>query len=120
MSEPDPYFLGYRRAEQERHERQAREHAAESAAVFDRTGVTAGWRVVEIAAGPRAVSDYWPSASARPDESRASSATRSRLTPHADFSRRTDSRTSRCGAAMAARPVFRPAASISPRRAWCS
>ncbi len=52
MSEPDPYFLGYRRAEQERLERQARELAAESAALFDRIGVTAGWRVVEIGCGP--------------------------------------------------------------------
>jgi hypothetical protein len=41
MSEPDPYFLGYRRAEQERLERQARELAAESAAPFDRISVTA-------------------------------------------------------------------------------
>jgi SAM-dependent methyltransferase len=52
MSEPDPYFLGYRGAEQERLERQARELAAESAALFDRIGVTAGWRVVEIGCGP--------------------------------------------------------------------
>ena len=70
MSEPDPYFLGYRRAEQERLERQARELAAESAALFDRIGVSAGWRAVEIGCGPRAVSEYLSSASARPDESR--------------------------------------------------
>ncbi len=53
MSEPDPYLLGYRRTEQDRLERQADELAEESTALFDRIGVAAGWRVVEIGCGPR-------------------------------------------------------------------
>jgi SAM-dependent methyltransferase len=53
MSEPDPYLLGYRRAEQERLERQADELAAESAYLFDQIGIRDGWRVVEIGCGPR-------------------------------------------------------------------
>ena len=53
MSEPDPYLLGYRQAEQERLERQARELAHESAWLFDQIGVREGWQVVEIGCGPR-------------------------------------------------------------------
>jgi ubiquinone/menaquinone biosynthesis C-methylase UbiE len=53
VSEPDPYLLGYRRAEQERLERQADELAAESASLFDQIGIRDGWRVVEIGCGPR-------------------------------------------------------------------
>jgi len=53
MSEPDLYLLGYRRAEQERLERQAQELGAESAALFDRIGVREGWRAVEIGCGPQ-------------------------------------------------------------------
>ena len=53
MSQPDQYFLGYRRAEQERLERQADELAHESAWLFDQIGVRDGWRVVEIGCGPR-------------------------------------------------------------------
>jgi SAM-dependent methyltransferase len=53
MSEPDPYFLGYRQAEQERLERQAQELAADSNWLFDQVGVSAGWRVIEIGCGPQ-------------------------------------------------------------------
>jgi SAM-dependent methyltransferase len=51
--EADPYFLGYRRREQERLERQAQEFAHESAWLFDEIGVREGWRVVEIGCGPQ-------------------------------------------------------------------
>ena len=53
MSEPDPYLLGYRQAEQDRLERQADELASESEWLFDQIGVCTGWRVVEIGCGPR-------------------------------------------------------------------
>ena len=53
MSEPDPYLLGYRQAEQDRLERQADELAPESEWLFDQIGVGTGWRVVEIGCGPR-------------------------------------------------------------------
>jgi SAM-dependent methyltransferase len=53
MSEPDPYFLGYRQAEQERLERQAHELAHDSAWLFDQVGVREGWRVIEIGCGPQ-------------------------------------------------------------------
>ena len=53
MSEPDPYLLGYRQAEQDRLERQADELAAEAEWLFDQIGVRTGWRVVEIGCGPR-------------------------------------------------------------------
>ena len=53
MSEPDPYFLGYRQAEQERLERQAQELAADSNWLFDHVGVPAGSRVIEIGCGPQ-------------------------------------------------------------------
>lgn len=51
--QPNPYFLGYRQAEQERLERQADQLGAESAELFDRIGVREGWRVVEVGCGPR-------------------------------------------------------------------
>jgi len=57
VSEPDPYLLGYRCAEQERLERQALELAPDSESLFDRIGVRAGWRVVEIGCGPRGCLD---------------------------------------------------------------
>jgi SAM-dependent methyltransferase len=53
VSEPDPYLLGYRQAEQDRLERQADELAPESEWLFDQIGVCTGWRVVEIGCGPR-------------------------------------------------------------------
>lgn len=53
MSEPDPYFLGYRQAEQERLERQAQELAHDSEWLFEQIRVQAGWRVVEIGCGPQ-------------------------------------------------------------------
>jgi SAM-dependent methyltransferase len=53
MSSLDPYFLGYRQAEQERLERQADELAHDSGRLFDEIGVRAGWHVVEIGCGPR-------------------------------------------------------------------
>ncbi len=53
MSESDPYLLGYRKAEQERLERQSQELAHESDWLFDQVGLREGWRVVEIGCGPR-------------------------------------------------------------------
>ena len=53
MIEADPYFLGYRQAEQDRLWRQAQELAADSNWLFDHVGVSAGWRVVEIGCGPQ-------------------------------------------------------------------
>lgn len=52
MSKPDQYVLGYRRAEQERLQRQAQELAHESSWLFDQVGVSTGARVVEIGCGP--------------------------------------------------------------------
>jgi hypothetical protein len=51
VSEPDPYFLGYRQAEQERLERQAHELAHDSGGLFDQVGVREGWRVSVPRAG---------------------------------------------------------------------
>jgi len=53
MSGADPYFLGYRQAEQERLERQSQELAHESAWLFDQIGVREGWQVIEVGCGPR-------------------------------------------------------------------
>jgi ubiquinone/menaquinone biosynthesis C-methylase UbiE len=52
MTEPDQYVLGYRRAEQERLQRQAQELADESSWLFDQIGVAVGASVVEIGCGP--------------------------------------------------------------------
>ncbi len=52
MTEPDQYVLGYRRAEQERLQRQAQELAPESSWLFDQLGDLHGKRVVEIGCGP--------------------------------------------------------------------
>jgi SAM-dependent methyltransferase len=57
MSDPDPYLLGYRQAEQERLERQANELAHDSGWLFDQIGVRTGWQVVEIGCGPRGCLD---------------------------------------------------------------
>ncbi|MFN0313452.1 MAG: methyltransferase domain-containing protein [Burkholderiales bacterium] len=53
MNELDPYFLGYRREEQERLERQAPGLAAYSARLFDQVGLREGSRAAEIGCGPR-------------------------------------------------------------------
>ena len=53
MSETNPYFLGYRQAEQERLERQAHELANDSAWLFSQVGVRQGWQAVEIGCGPQ-------------------------------------------------------------------
>jgi ubiquinone/menaquinone biosynthesis C-methylase UbiE len=52
MTEIDQYVLGYRQAEQERLQQQARQLAHESNWLFDQTGVARGARVVEIGCGP--------------------------------------------------------------------
>jgi SAM-dependent methyltransferase len=52
MTGPDPYVLGYRQAEQERLQLQARELAPESSWLFDQIGVPHGARVVELGCGP--------------------------------------------------------------------
>ncbi len=52
MTEPDRYVLGYRRAEQERLQRQAQELAHESSWLFDQLGDLHGARCVEIGCGP--------------------------------------------------------------------
>jgi SAM-dependent methyltransferase len=57
VGDPDQYVLGYRRAEQERLQRQAQELAPESCWLFDQIGVAAGARVVEIGCGPRGCLD---------------------------------------------------------------
>jgi SAM-dependent methyltransferase len=57
MSDRDPYLLGYRRAEQERLERQANELTHDSERLFDQIGVRDGWRIVEIGCGPRGCLD---------------------------------------------------------------
>ena len=56
-TDPDPYLLGYRQAEQDRLERQARELAHESAWLFDQVGIRDGWRIVEIGCGPQGCLD---------------------------------------------------------------
>jgi SAM-dependent methyltransferase len=52
MARDDEYFLGYRRAEQERLRQQARQLAHESEWLFDQLGIGMGARVVEIGCGP--------------------------------------------------------------------
>ncbi len=53
MPEQDQYLLGYRQAEQERLQRQARELAQESREFFGRIGLGAGRHVVELGCGPQ-------------------------------------------------------------------
>ena len=57
MTERDQYFLGYRRAEQERLQGQAEQLAHEAGRLFDDIGVSAGARVLEIGCGPRGCLD---------------------------------------------------------------
>lgn len=52
MSAPDQYVLGYRQAEQERLQQQAKQLAHESAWLFDQVGVGPGANVVELGCGP--------------------------------------------------------------------
>jgi SAM-dependent methyltransferase len=53
----DPYFLGYREAEQRRLQRQAEQLAGEGAWLLDRVGPLDGGRVVELGCGPRGYLD---------------------------------------------------------------
>jgi len=53
MSEPDPYFLGYRHAEQERLQQQAEQMAPEACWLLDQIALPAGARVIEIGCGPQ-------------------------------------------------------------------
>jgi hypothetical protein len=46
MAQADPYFLGYRQAEQERLQIQGRELASEANWLFDQLGLPLGARVV--------------------------------------------------------------------------
>jgi SAM-dependent methyltransferase len=57
VTDQDQYLLGYRKDEQARLQRQADELADEARAFFDRIGVGAGARVVEIGCGPRGCLD---------------------------------------------------------------
>src|SRR5262245_5963975 len=52
VTQPDPYVLGYRQAEQVRLQQQAEQLAHESSWLFDQVGIPAGARVVEIGCGP--------------------------------------------------------------------
>jgi ubiquinone/menaquinone biosynthesis C-methylase UbiE len=52
LSAQDQYFLGYRSAEQQRLQRQARELAEDSAWLFDQLGSLTGKQVAEIGCGP--------------------------------------------------------------------
>jgi SAM-dependent methyltransferase len=57
MTQPDEYLLGYRRAEQERLQVQARQLAGESEWLFDQLAVGPGAHVVEIGCGPQGCLD---------------------------------------------------------------
>ena len=56
-SRDDKYFLGYRRAEQERLQVQARQLAHESEWLFDQLAIGTGDRVVDIGGGPQGCLD---------------------------------------------------------------
>lgn len=57
MAQRDEYLLGYRRAEQERLQEQARQLADESSWLFDQFAIASGARVVEIGCGPQGCLD---------------------------------------------------------------
>ena len=57
MAPRDEYLLGYRRAEQERLQEQARQLADESSWLFDQFAIPSGARVVEIGCGPQGCLD---------------------------------------------------------------
>jgi len=57
MTERDQYFLGYRRAEQERLQQQAEELAHEASWLLDQIRPPSGARVLEIGCGPRGCLD---------------------------------------------------------------
>ncbi len=57
MTEPDQYFLGHRRAEQDRLDQQAQRLAGEASWLLDQIGLGASARVVDIGCGPRGILD---------------------------------------------------------------
>ena len=57
MADSDPYFLGYRRVEQERLQRQAEELAQEARWLLDQIDVPVGARAIELGCGPRGCLD---------------------------------------------------------------
>src|SRR5262245_10610896 len=57
MARRDEYLLGYRRAEQERLQEQARQLADESSWLFEQLAIPKGARVVEIGCGPQGCLD---------------------------------------------------------------
>lgn len=57
MTERDQYFLGYRRAEQERLQRQAEQLTHEASWLLDQIGLPPGARALEIGCGPRGCLD---------------------------------------------------------------
>src|SRR5262245_66680291 len=57
MAQRDEYLLGYRRAEQERLQEQARQLADESSWLFDQLAIASGARVLELGCGPHGCLD---------------------------------------------------------------
>jgi SAM-dependent methyltransferase len=57
MAQRDEYLLGYRRAEQERLQEQARQLADESSWLFDQCAIASGAHVVELGCGPHGCLD---------------------------------------------------------------
>jgi SAM-dependent methyltransferase len=57
MTERDQYFLGYRRAEQERLQQQAEQLVHEASWLLDQIGLRSGARALEIGCGPRGCLD---------------------------------------------------------------